>query len=332
MPDVRRREVIALLGGAAAAWPLAARAQRQERTKRIGWLDGTSGADPETLARLEAFRRELETLGWHEGRTVEIVARFGAVDPDRSRAHVAELIAIAQDVIVSDNPHSISALIKPAPTIPIVFPLLTDPIALGFAKSLARPGGKVTGFTHFGETTATKWLELLREIAPGVIRIAILVDPRNANTDLYIASINTAASSLRIPLTVARTSDDAEVEELVAAFAKEPNGGLIVPPGPFGQVHRKTILKVAALHRLPAMYPWRYFVVDGGLISYGPDLLDMHRRTASYVDRILKGANPADLPIQGPTKFELVINLKTAKALSLDVPLHLQQLADEVIE
>jgi putative ABC transport system substrate-binding protein len=329
---MRRREFITLLGGAAAAWPLAARAQRPERTKRIGWLDGTSGADPETLARLEAFRRELEALGWVEGRTVEIVARFDAVDPARSRAHVAELIAMAPDVIVSANPPSISALMKDAPAIPIVFPLMTDPIALGFAKSLGRPGGNVTGFTHFGETTATKWLELLREIAPGVIRIAILVDPRNTDTDLYVASINTAASSLRIPLTVARTTDDAEVEKLVAAFAEPPNGGLIVPPGPFANVHRKTILKVAALHRLPVVYPWRYFVVDGGLMSYGPDLLDMHRRAASYVDRILKGANPADLPIQGPTKFELVINLKTAKALGLDVPLHLQQLADEVIE
>jgi putative ABC transport system substrate-binding protein len=326
---MRRRDFMTLLGGAAAAWPVAARAQRQERTKRIGWLDGTSGADPEMLARLEAFRRGLEALGWVEGRTVEIVARFDAVDPDRNRAHVAELIATAPDVIVSANPPSISALMKEAPAIPIVFPLMTDPIALGFAKSLARPGGNVTGFTHFGETTAAKWLELLREIAPGVIRIAILVDPRNTNTDLYIAS---AAFSLRIPLTVARTTDDAEVEEFVAAFAKEPNGGLIVPPGPFGQIHRKTILKVAALHRLPAVYPWRYFVVDGGLMSYGPDLLDMHRRTASYVDRILKGANPADLPIQGPTKFELVINLKTAKALGLDVPLHLLQRADEVIE
>jgi len=226
---MRRRDFMMLLGGAAAAWPVAARAQRQERTKRIGWLDGTSGADPEMLARLEAFRRGLEALGWVEGRTVEIVARFDAVDPDRNRAHVAELIAMAPDVIVSANPPSISALMKEAPAIPIVFPLMTDPIALGFAKSLARPGGNVTGFTHFGETTAAKWLELLREIAPGVIRIAILVDPRNTNTVLYIASVSTAASSLRIPLTVARTSDDAEVEKLVAAFAKGP-GGTISPP------------------------------------------------------------------------------------------------------
>jgi putative ABC transport system substrate-binding protein len=328
---MKRREFITLLGGA-AVWPMAAHAQRLERTRRIGWLDGTSGADPETLARLKAFRRELEALGWVEGRTVEIVARFDAIDPDRSRAHVAELIAMAPDVIVSANPPSISALMREAPSIPIVFPLMTDPIALGFAKSLAHPGGNVTGFTHFGESTATKWLELLREMAPGVIRVAILVDPRNANTDVYIGSINVAASSLRIPLTLARTSDDAEVERLIAAFALEPNGGLIVPPGPFGNVHRKTILKVAALHRLPAVYPWRYFVVDGGLMSYGPDVLDMHRRTASYVDRILRGANPADLPIQGPTKFEFVINLQTAKALGLEVPPSLLARADEVIE
>jgi ABC-type uncharacterized transport system substrate-binding protein len=326
-----RRKFISVLGSA-GAWPLVARAQRSERAKRIGWLDGTSGADPETLARLETFRRELEALGWVEGRTVEIVARFDAIHPDRSRAYVAELIAMAPDVIVSANPPSISALMKEAPNIPIVFPLMTDPIALGFAKSLARPGRNVTGFTHFGETTAAKWLELLREIAPGVTRIAILVDPRNTNTDVYIGSINRAASSLRIPLTVAWTSDDAEVEQFIAAFALEPNGGLIVPPGPFGNVHRKAILKVAALHRLPAVYPWRYFVVDGGLMSYGPDLLDMHRRTASYVDRIFKGANPADLPIQGPTKFEFVINLRTARALGIEIPPTLLARADEVIE
>ena len=236
-----RREFMTLLGGvAAAAWPLPVRAQRPERTRRIGWLDGISGADPETLARLDAFRGELEALGWLEGRTVEIVARFDAIDPVRSRAHVAELIAMAPDVIISANPPSISALIKDAPTIPIVFPLMTDPIALGFAKSLGRPGGNVTGFTHFGESTATKWLELLREIAPSVIRIAMLVDPRNTNTDLDVGSINEAASSLRIPLTVARASDDTEIEQILAAFAREPNGGLIVPPGPFGNVHRKT--------------------------------------------------------------------------------------------
>jgi putative tryptophan/tyrosine transport system substrate-binding protein len=329
---MQRCEFMTLLGGAAVTWPLAALAQRLERIKRIGWLDGTSGADSDTRARVEAFRRELERLGWAEGRTVEIVARFDAIDPDRNRAHVAEFIAMTPDVIVATSPPSISALMKETRAIPIVFPLMTDPVALGFAKNLARPGYNVTGFTHFGETTATKWLELLREVAPGVSRIAVLVDPRNPTGDLYINSIEAAASSLRVPLIIARARDDAEIEEVIAAFAQKPNGGLIVPPGPFANVHRETIRKLAARHRLPAIYPWRYLVVEGGMMSYGPDLLDMYRRTASYVDRILKGANPADLPIQAPTKFQLVINLETTKALGLDVSPTLLARADEVIE
>jgi putative tryptophan/tyrosine transport system substrate-binding protein len=329
---MKRREFITLLGGAAAAWPLTVFAQRAERIKRIGWLDGTSGADADTQARLGVFRRELEALGWVEGRTVEIIGRFAAIDPDQNRAHVTEFIAMAPDVIVATSPPSISALMKETRTIPIVFPLMTDPVALGFAENIARPGGNVTGFTHFGETTATKWLELLREIAPDVVRVAVLVDPRNPTGDLYTNSIEAAASSLRIPLTIARARHDAEIERVIAAFAQEPNGGLIVPPGPFGNVHRETILKLAARHRLPAVYPWRYLAIDGGLMSYGPDLFDMYRRTASYVDRILKGANPADLPIQAPTKFELIINLKTAKALGLEVPPTMLARADEVIE
>jgi ABC-type uncharacterized transport system substrate-binding protein len=240
---------------------------------------------------------------------------------------------MAPDVIIATSPSSISALLKETKTIPIVFPLMTDPVGLGFAESLARPGGNVTGFTHFGETTATKWLELLREVAPGVRRIAVLVDPRNPTGDLYISSIEAAASLLRVPLTMARATDQVEIERVITAFARQqPNGGLIVPPGPFSNVHRKTILTLAARYRLPAIYAWRYLVVDGGLISYGPDLLDMYRRTASYVDRILKGTNPADLPIQGPTKFELVINLTTAKALGLEIPPTLFARADEVIE
>jgi putative ABC transport system substrate-binding protein len=308
-----RREFITLLGAAAVGYPLGALAQTSDRMRRIGWLDGTSGADPETVARLEAFRRDLEALGWIEGRTIQIITRFGAIDPDRNRAHVAEFIAIAPDLIVATSPLSISALMKGTPSIPIVFPLMTDPVALGFAKKLARPGGSVTGFTHFGESTATKWLELLREIAPSVTRIAILIDPRNATGDLYVTSIEAAASSLQVPLVLARARDDAEIEEVVASFAREPNGGLIVPPGPFVNVHRATILSLASRHRLPAVYPWRYLAVAGGLMSYGPDLLDMYRQTASYVDRILKGAKPAELPIQGPTRFDFVINLKTAR-------------------
>ena len=329
---MRRREFITLLGGAVAGWPLAANAQQSERIRRVGWLDGTNGSDPETITRIAVFRSELQGLGWVEGQTIEIIFRFAAIDPDQNRAHVAEFAAMSPDVIVATSPASISGLLEKTRRIPIVFPLMTDPVALGFAHNLARPGGSVTGFTHFGEDTASKWLELLREVAPGVRRVAVLVDPRNATSDLYTRSIEGAASSLGLPLTLARAREPTEIEQVMASLAHEPNLGLIVPPGPFVNVHRELILKLASRHRLPAVYPWRYLAIGGGLMSYGPDLLDMYRRTASYVDRILKGADPAELPIQGPTKFELVINLKTAKALGIDVPPTLLARADEVIE
>jgi ABC-type uncharacterized transport system substrate-binding protein len=326
---VRRRQFISILGSSLVAWPISAAAQRM---KRIGWLDSTSNADPETQMRFGVFRRELEALGWVENRTVEIIARFDAIDADRGRHHVAEMSTMAVDVVVTNYPTAISALMKAAPATPVVATLMPDPIALGFANNLAHPGGNVTGFTHFGESTAAKWLELLREVAPGVSRIAVLVDPRNTTAEIYVSSVKAAASFVGLPVTVAHAHDKTEIERAVADFAQEPNGGLIVPPGPLGQFNRETILKAAALHRLPAAYPWRYLTIDGGLLSYGPDVLDMHRRAASYVDRILKGAKPADLPIQGPTKFELVINLKTARALGLTVPDRLLALADEVIE
>jgi putative ABC transport system substrate-binding protein len=328
---IRRREFITLLGGAAVAWPDVARAQQAERKKRIGWLDGT-GDDPETRARLTAFRQRLQTLGWIEGRNVEIIARFRAADPDQNRTYVAELLGLVPDVIVSTNPPSISALMKETRTIPIVFPIMSDPVALGFAESLARPGGNVTGFTHFEPVTATKWLELLREVAPGVNRIATLVDPRNSTGDMYVHALEAAAASLSLPFTTARARDGAEIEQAISSFAREANGGLVLPPGPLQAVHRELIVKLAAQHRLPAVYPWRYMVVDGGLMSYGPDVLEMYRGAATYVDRILKGEKPADLPIQASTKFELVINLKTAKGLGLDVPASLLARADEVIE
>jgi putative tryptophan/tyrosine transport system substrate-binding protein len=328
---IRRREFITLLGGAAVAWPDVARAQQAERKKRIGWLDGT-GDDPETRARLTAFRQRLQTLGWIEGRNVEIIARFRAADPDQNRTYVAELLGLVPDVIVSTNPPSISALMKETRTIPIVFPIMSDPVALGFAESLARPGGNVTGFTHFEPVTATKWLELLREVAPGVNRIATLVDPRNSTGDMYVHALEAAAASLSLPFTTARARDGAEIEQAISSFARESNGGLVLPPGPLQAVHRELIVKLAARHRLPAVYPWRYMVVDGGLISYGPDVLEMYRGAATYVDRILKGEQPAELPVQASTKFELVINLKTAKALGLEVPPTLLARADEVIE
>jgi len=328
---MRRREFITLLGGASASWPFVARGQQPERRKRIGWLDGTS-EDSETRARLTAFRKSLEALGWFEGRNVEIIARFGAADPDRNRAYVAELLGLMPDVILSTNPTSISALMKETRILPVVFPIMSDPVALGFAESLARPGGNVTGFTHFEPATATKWLELLREIAPRVNRIAVLVDPRNPTGDLYVNALKAAAASLNLPFTTARAREGGEIEQVIGAFSRESNGGLILPPGPLQAVHRELIVKLAARHRLPAVYPWRYMVADGGLMSYGPDVIDMYRRAATYVDRILKGEKPADLPIQAATKFELAINLKTATALGLEVPPTLLARADEVIE
>jgi ABC-type uncharacterized transport system substrate-binding protein len=328
---MRRRDFMTLLRGAAASWPVAARAQEQERKKRIGWLDGTAD-DSETRARLTAFRQKLQALGWIEGRNLEIIARFAAADPNRNRTYVAELLGLPPDVIVSSNPPSISALMKETRTIPIVFPLMSDPVALGFAESLARPGRNVTGFTHFEPATATKWLELLSEIAPSVSRVATLVDPRNPTGNLYVHALEAAAASLTRSLTTAHARDGAEIEQAIGAFARNSNGGLILPPGPLQAVHRELIVKLAAQHRLPAVYPWRYMVVEGGLISYGPDVLDMYRGAATYVDRILKGEKPAALPIQASTRFELVINIRTAKTLGLDVSAKLLALADEVIE
>jgi putative tryptophan/tyrosine transport system substrate-binding protein len=245
---------------------------------------------------------------------------------------VAELLGLMPDVFVSTNPSSISALMKETRTIPIVFPIMSDPVALGFAESLARPGGNVTGFTHFEPATATKWLELLREIAPNVNRIAAIIDPRNSTGNMYVHALEGAAASLSLPFIAAPARDGAEIEQAIGAFAHKSNGGLIIPTGPLQAVHRELIVKLAAQHRLPAVYPWRYMVVEGGLMSYGPDVLDMYRGAATYVDRILKGEKPAALPIQASTRFELVINLKTAQALGLTVPPTLLGRADEVIE
>ena len=329
---IPRRDFITLLGGSvAAAWPLAARAQKSEGTRRVGFFIGL-GDDTEARARFAAFREGLAALGWSEGRNVEIVARFGTADPDRNRAAVAEIIALAPDVVVTSNPASVAALMKAARTIPIVFTMQSDPVAAGFAESMARPGGNATGFAHFERATVTKWLELLRQIAPGTIRVAFVLDPEDLFGAQYLRALDAPASSLGIQLASVSLGDAAEFERAVAAFAREPNGGLIVPPSAGTGARRAAIIGLAAKHRLPSIYAFRYHAVEGGLISYGPDVFDLYRRPASYVDRILKGAKPADLPIQLPTKYELVINLKTAKALGLDVPLQLQQLADEVIE
>jgi putative ABC transport system substrate-binding protein len=290
------------------------------------------GDDAEARARFAAFRQGLEALGWIEGRNVEIVARFGGADPERNRAHVAEMVAFAPDIVVTSNPASIAALIKAARTIPIVFTMQSDPVAAGFAESLARPGGNATGFAHFEQATVTKWLELLRQIAPSINRVAFLLDPEDIFGAQYLRALDAPASSLGIQLRSVSIGDAVEFELAIEAFARAPDGGLIVPPSAGTAAKRGTIIGLAAKHRLPAIYAFRYHAVQGGLMSYGPDIFDLYRWPASYVDRILKGAKAAELPIQFPTKYELVINLKTAKALGLEVPVQLQQLADEVIE
>jgi putative ABC transport system substrate-binding protein len=264
--------------------------------------------------------------------TVEIVARFGTADPERNRANVTEIIALAPDVIVASNPISIAASIRAASTIPIVFTLQPDPIAEGFVASLARPGGNITGFTSVEPAMAGKWVELLKQVAPAIKRVALLDDPATPLAGLFARTFADAAAALAIESIILPVRDDAEIDRAIDDFARQPNGGLILPPSAGIGAKRASIIALAAKHRVPAIYAWRYLAVEGGLMSYGPDVLDLYRRPASYVDRILKGTKPADLPVQQPTKFELVINLKTAKALGLDVPVQLQQLADEVIE
>jgi putative ABC transport system substrate-binding protein len=327
---MKRREFITLLGGA-AGWPLVARAQ-PARMKRVGYVQGIAD-DEEGRARFTAFRRALEALGWIEGRNMETFSRSGIDNPDRIRITVAELLRWAPDVIVAGNPPTITALLKETRTMPIVIVNMTDPIGQGFAESLARPGGNVTGFASVEQITATKWLDLLREVAPGLSRVAFLIDlPQNSGEILYSRALEAAASSLGIELTAVRVQDDAEIERAIAAMAREPKGGLIVPPYAWLSNRRSLIVGLAARHRLPAVYGLSFYIMDGGLMSYGPDVLDLYRRSASYVDRILKGAKPADLPIQLPTKYELWINLKTAKALGLTMPPNLLGRADEVIE
>jgi len=326
----KRREFITLLGGAGAAWPLAARAQQPAGTRRIGFVIGLD--DAEARARFASFRQGLEGRGWIDGRNVELVARFGAADPDRNRRYVAELAGLQPAAIVTSNTATVLALMKEAPTIPVVVTQMTDPVALGFAASLAHPDRNITGFAHFEPAATTKWLGLLREAATAVRRFAILTEPESS--EVYVPALKAATSSLGLQLTELSVSANGDVElvRAMAAFASEPNGGLVVTPGAAIGTKRALILQAAAQHRLPAIYGFRYYVVEGGLMSYGPDVLDLYRRSASYVDRILKGAKVSDLPIQHPTKLELVVNLKTAKALGLAIPEAFLLRADELIE
>jgi putative ABC transport system substrate-binding protein len=325
----RRREFITLLGGAAAAWPLAARAQQPERMRRIGVL--TTLADDEVgKARHAAFVHGLRDFGWIEGRNVRIDTRWGTGHVELTRKYARELVALAPDVILA-GAGGIPAAIQATSVLPIVFVQSVDPIGAGFVQSLARPGGNATGFTQFEYNLSGKWPELLKEVAPSVVRAAVLRESGAAGIGQW-AVIQAVSPTLRVTLSLVDTREPSKVERDVEVFAREPNGGMIIAASASGTIHRELIVMLAARHRLPAIYPYSFFVAAGGLISYGPNLVDQYRRAAGYVDRILRGGKPADLPVQAPTKYELAINLKTAKALGLEVPPTLLARADEVIE
>ena len=329
---MKRRAFLTLLGGT-AAWPLAARAQ-QARMRRIGVLMPYAETDPQGQARIAAFRDGLQKLGWAEGGNIRIDTRWATPDNSESIQRFAkELVAFQPDVIFSPTTPSTAALLQQTRTIPIVFAAVSDPIGSGFVASFARPGGNVTGFMLMEPTMAGKWLELLKEIAPRVARVALLFNPATAPyAEYYLTAFKASAASFAVGAIVAPVRDTSELESVVAIYAREPNSGLIVMPDSFTTTHRAEITSLAARYRLPAVYPFRFFAEVGGLLSYGNDAFDNYRRAATYVDRILKGTKPSELPVQAPVNFELVINLKTAKALGLDVPLQLQQRADEVIE
>ena len=329
---MRRREFITLFGGAAAAWPLAARAQQAKQMRRIGVLLPATADDLEFQARLAAFVQALQQLGWTDGGNLRIDIRWGAGDAERMRRYAAELVALAPDAMLAAGGATVGPLLQATRTAPIVFTMTPDPVGAGFVESLARPGGNVTGFTNFEYGIGVKWLELLKEIAPRVTRAAFLRDPAIPAGIGQFGAIQAVAPSFGIELRPVDVRDASEIERAVSAFARSSNDGLIVSSNALALLHRNLIVALAARHRLPAVYPFRFFVPAGGLVSYGPDSIDPHRRAAGYVDRILKGEKPADLPVQAPTKYELVINLKTARALGLDVPATVLARADEVIE
>ena len=328
---MKRREFITLIGGA-AAWPLAARAQQPERMRRIGVLIAQAKDDPEGQVRIAAFLQQLRQLGWVEGHNLRIDYRWGGGDVDRIRRDAAELAAIAPDVILAAGGQVVAPLVGATHTVPIVFTQTSDPVGAGFVASLARPGGNVTGFTNFEYGVSGKWLEALKEVAPGVKRAAVLRDPTNPAGTGQWGAIQSVASALGVELSPVDVREPHVIERAVTAFAAGLNSGLIVTSSGFAILHRALIITLAARHRLPTVYPFRFYATDGGLISYGPDPIDPHRRAAAYVDRIFRGEKPGDLPVQAPTKYELVINLKTAKALGLEVPASMLARADEVIE
>jgi putative ABC transport system substrate-binding protein len=325
----RRREFIALFGGTLVTWPLSVHAQQSERARSIGWL--STGDDAEGRARLAAFVQALKQLGWSEGRNLRIDIRWAVAD--NVRKHAADLAALAPDVLVAaSGTATVAPLLEATRTVPIVFVVVVDPVGAGFVASLARPGGNATGFTIYEYGLSGKWLELLKQIAPGIKRVAVLRDPALASGIGQFSAVQAVAPSFGVELSPVDARDAGEIERVVTTFARAPNGGLIVTGSPLAAVHRELIIALALRHKLPAVYPRRLFADNGGLVSYGPDFLDQYRQAAGYVDRILKGEKPADLPVQAPTRYEMVINLKTAKALGLTMPPSLLATADAVVE
>ena len=330
--SMRRREFIRIIAGSAAVLPLATFAQQPERMRRIGVLMPSAADDAEYQTRMAAFLQELQRLGWSDGRNVRIDSRWAAGDANLIRKYAAELIALAPDVILAPGSTSVGPLLQATRTVPIVFTTLLDPVGAGFVDSLARPGGNATGFIAFEYGLSGKWLELLKQIAPSLTRVAILRDPATAAGIGQFAAIQSVAPSFAVELRPIDVREAGEIERAVTTFARSSNGGLIVTAGSGSAIHGDLIITLAARHKLPAIYGDRHFVTGGGLISYGPDRVDQYRQAAGYIDRIFKGEKPADLPVQAPTKYELVINRKTAKALGLTVPPTLLASADEVIE
>jgi ABC-type uncharacterized transport system substrate-binding protein len=328
---MKRRQFITLVGGAAVSWPLAARAQQPERMRRIGVLFGAGADDGDIQARHAAFLQALQQLGWTDNGNVRIDTRFGAGNANNIRRYSAELATLAPDVILATG-NVVEQLLQATRAVPIVFVVVPDPVGAGYVDRLSRPGGNVTGFMQFEYSLTAKWLELLKQIAPGVTRAAVLRESALRAGIGQFAVIQYVALSVGVEVSPVNVSDAPEIERAIAAYARQPNGGLIVTASALAAVHRDLIVTLAARHKLPAVYSQRHYAAAGGLISYGADFIDQHRRAAGYVDRILKGEKPADLPVQAPTKYELVINLKTAKALGLEVPPMLLARADEVIE
>jgi putative tryptophan/tyrosine transport system substrate-binding protein len=329
---VKRREFITLLGGA-AMWPTGVRAQRTERMRRIGVLVGSAESDPESMPRVTTFERGLTELGWVSGRNVLIDYRWAAGEPANMQALAKELVERQPDVLLASSTPVVAALGRETGTIPIVFVVVSDPVGSGFIKSLSRPGGNMTGFINIESSLGGKWLELLKELAPRISRVAVMFNPETApHAEYYVRPFEVAASSLAVKPSTVPVRSVTDIEQAIFDLGRAPASGLIVLPDTFTTVHRRVIISAAANSNVPAIYPFRYMAGDGGLISYGVDLIDLYRRAAPYVDRILKGGKPADLPVQQPTQFEFAINLKTAKALGLEVPPTLLARADEVIE